>query len=219
MPLLPRVSGPLLTRRFALLGAAASLLPAVGLAAPSQALPAPGDDVCTSPAVPPPSSAAPAVAVDVQLPTALLRTAGGASQSIGQRLRGADAVLLNFIYTSCTTICPPMAQIFAATQEQLGPQAHRVQMVSVSIDPEHDTPRRLRAFAERFGAGPQWSFHTGTTQAVEAVQQAFQVWRPDKMGHTPVTFVKPAGRSQWWRVEGLASPQQLIALALPATTR
>jgi protein SCO1 len=70
------------------------------------------------------------------------------------------------------------------------------------------------------GAGPQWTFHTGSQAAVDAIQRAFNVYRPDKMGHTPVTFVRPRGAQKWVRLDGFASPERLIqeaqALAAPA---
>lgn len=184
--------------------------PCAGLAAP---LAEPPPDLCVAPAT---ATGAPsAETVTLHLPDVRLQPAQGASVSLGSQLRSSEAVLLNFIYTSCTSICPPMAQIFAATQERLGSRAAQVQMLSISIDPEHDSPRRLQAYARRFGAGTQWRFFTGSLQAIDAVQRAFSVWRPDKMSHTPVTFIKPRGQSHWWRVDGFATPDQLIALALP----
>ena len=152
--------------------------------------------------------------VDVTLPNVLLQPMRGAPATLTQRIRTADAVLLNFIYTSCTSICPPMAHIFATAQERLGTRAAELQLVSVSIDPEHDSPKRLQAYATQFRAGPQWSFHTGSQAAVDKVQRAFQIYRPDKMGHQPVTFIKPRGQDGWLRVDGLARPEQLLALAL-----
>jgi protein SCO1 len=98
-------------------------------------------------------------------------------------------------------------------QERLGPRRGQVQMVSVSIDPEHDTPARLRQYAARFGAGSQWRFHTGSAESVDAVQRAFNVYRPDKMGHTPVTFVRPRASRQWVRLDGYATPDELIRTA------
>ena len=123
-------------------------------------------------------------------------------------------MLLNFVYTSCTTICEPMAQILAAAQERLGARAGRLQMLSVSIDPGHDTPASLEEYAQRFHAGKQWTFYVGSQQAIDAIQRAFNVYRPDRMSHTPVTFIRPRGSRQWVRLDGFASPGQLIREAL-----
>src|SRR5439155_1298202 len=81
---------------------------------------------------------------------------------------------------------------FAQFQSRLGPEDRRVHMVSISIDPEHDTPQRLRAYANKFHAGPQWQHYTGTLRDSLAAQQAFGAYRGDKMGHPPSTLLRAA---------------------------
>lgn len=177
--------------------------------------PPPEDELCHDPA-PAPSMAAPVRSLQaVTLPAVRLRTqAGGAASTLAEVIGDDRPVLLNFVFTSCTTICPPMTQIFAAAQARLGERRAQVRMVSVSIDPDHDTPARLREYAARFEAGPQWRFVTGSAEAIDAVQRAFNVHRPDKMGHTPVTFLRPKGSRQWVRLDGFASPEILVREAL-----
>ena len=122
---------------------------------------------------------------------------------------GKEPVMLNFIFTTCTAICPMMTAIFAQVQTQLGSDAGRVRMVSVSIDPEHDTPTELAAYAARFGAGPQWVFLTGSLDDSIAVQQAFDAYRGDKMNHTPLTLFRAASATQWVRYDGFADAADL----------
>lgn len=195
----------------------AALAVSLALAAPwalatTTALPDPGE-ICHTPETSPVAAGLTRSVQTVTLPTVRLRQQSGESVSLAGMLDGDAPVLLNFIFTSCTTVCPPMSQIFAAVQERLGPQRAQVRMVSVSIDPEHDQPARLRDYAARFEAGPQWRFHTGSTAAIDAVQRAFNVYRPDKMGHTPVTFVRPRASRQWVRLDGYATPDELIRTA------
>lgn len=191
---------------------AAGLLGAAAGAAP---LP---DDVCHTPADTAPASLATDPARSLQtvvLPPVRLRPhVGSVPLELAATLADDRPVLLNFIFTSCTTVCPPMAQIFAAAQERLGERREQVRMVSISIDPGHDTPARLRDYAARFDAGAQWRFLTGSAEAIDAVQRAFNVYRPDKMGHTPVTFVRPRGARQWVRLDGFVAPERLIREAL-----
>jgi protein SCO1/2 len=123
---------------------------------------------------------------------------------------GNKPVMLNFIFTSCTAICPMMTAIFAKVQTQLGSDAERVRMVSVSIDPEHDTPPELAAYAARFGAGAQWEFLTGSLDDSIAVQQAFDAYRGDKMNHTPLTLLRAPAAAQWVRYEGFADAGDLV---------
>lgn len=82
-------------------------------------------------------------------------------------------------------------------------------MISVSIDPEYDTPDALNAYAKRFKAGPQWEFLTGSLDDSVAVQKAFDADRGDKMNHAPMTLMRATPDSQWIRYEGFARADEL----------
>jgi protein SCO1/2 len=128
-------------------------------------------------------------------------------------LRGAigsdKPVLVNFIFTSCTTICPVMSAGMSQLLSNLGPRRDDVHVVSISIDPEHDTVDALRAYAARYHAAPSWRFLTGSPAAVEAAQRAFASYRGGKNNHAPGTFVRPAPGSPWIALDGLASAETL----------
>jgi protein SCO1/2 len=143
-------------------------------------------------------------------PDVALVRSDGARVNFAHELDDGRPVLLDFIYTSCTTICPVMSQTFAEMQKRLGSDAAKVKMISVSIDPEEDTPSRLTEYAERYRAGGQWSFYTGTVQASIAVQRAFDVYRGDKMNHVPVTLLRAAPGASWVRLDGFVTPDQLM---------
>jgi cytochrome oxidase Cu insertion factor (SCO1/SenC/PrrC family) len=119
-------------------------------------------------------------------------------------------VFLQFIFTNCGTVCPVMTATLEAVQKRLGPEARNVRMVAISIDPEEDTPERLRAYAKEFNAGPQWLFLTGTEAASVAAQKAFDVYRGNKMRHVPVTFLRPAGTQTWLRLEGMPGASEVM---------
>lgn len=119
-------------------------------------------------------------------------------------------VILNFIYTSCTTICPVTSQVFSRTQSLLGKDIKKVHLMSISIDPEYDTPQRLSAYAKQFHASPQWQLYTGTVEASVALQKAFDAYRGDKMNHVPVTLVRPEPGKAWVRLDGFATPDDVI---------
>jgi protein SCO1/2 len=120
-------------------------------------------------------------------------------------------VVLNFIYTTCTAICPMLSQTFAEFQRKLGPEAAKLRMVSVSIDPEQDTPKRLAEYARRYGAGPQWTHYTGTLEASVKVQKAFRAYYGDKMNHKPVVFLRAAPGLPWVRLDGFTTPEDLVS--------
>lgn len=134
----------------------------------------------------------------------------------GRSLPGASVLdrgplLLQFVFTSCTTICPLMSSAFASFQSKLGADAGRVRMVSISIDPEYDTPARLREYAAHVKAGPQWQFFTGSKADVVALQQAFDVYQSSKSQHQPVTFLRASPTAPWLRLDGLMSASELLA--------
>jgi protein SCO1/2 len=140
----------------------------------------------------------------------------GKSMSLASALNDGRPVVLNFIYTSCTAICPVTSQVFAELRDKLGEERDKINMISVSIDPEYDTPARLAQYAERFGATPKsWNFYTGTTNDSIAVQKSFATYQGDKMNHVPVTFLRSAPGKPWVRIDGFASPEVLLAEVRP----
>lgn len=131
--------------------------------------------------------------------------------SLPQELNDGRPVILDFIYTSCTEICPVTSRTFAQLQSKLGSDRDKVHLVSISIDPEQDTPGVLREYARKYGAGPEWQHYTGTMQASIAAQKAFDVYRGDKMNHTPVTLLRAAPGKPWVRIDGFASADELLS--------
>lgn len=82
-------------------------------------------------------------------------------------------VVVSFIYTSCPDICPLTTALLAQVQDELGSVAGRdVQFISITVDPEHDTPAKMKAFANAYHAGPGWYFLTGKPQDVRAITRA-----------------------------------------------
>jgi protein SCO1/2 len=144
------------------------------------------------------------------VPDVTLLDQRGRKVPLRQLLDTDEPVLLNFIFTTCTAICPAMSAIFARVQHDLGSDSGRVRMVSVSIDPEHDTPPELAAYAERFRAGPQWWFLTGSLEDSIAVQRAFDAYRGDKDAHAALTLVRPTRDARWVRYQGFATAPQLV---------
>jgi protein SCO1/2 len=143
------------------------------------------------------------------VPDIRLKRQDGLEVNLASELDDGRPVFLNFIYTSCTTTCPLSSQVFSSFQHRLGAGASRVHLVSVSIDPEQDTPARLRSYAAGYSAGAGWQFYTGSVAGSIAAQRAFDVYRGDKMNHVPVVLVRGAGERQWIRLEGLVSPDAL----------
>jgi len=143
------------------------------------------------------------------IPDVKLLNANRAGVSLRSQLDDKP-VILNFIFTSCGAICPVMSTTFSQVQAALGQERDTVRMVSISIDPEHDTPEALKIYAKKYGAGPQWQMLTGSLDNSIAVQRAFDVYRGDKMGHTPVTFLRAKAGQPWVRLDGFASADDIL---------
>lgn len=119
--------------------------------------------------------------------------------------------VLAFFYTSCTTVCPATSQILSETQDRLGSALRDMRIVSISIDPDYDTPERLRDYAKKFDAQPQWQHYTGTRANSLEVQKTFASYRGDKMNHTSTFFVNGGGKKAWVRLDGFPTAEQLVA--------
>ena len=144
-------------------------------------------------------------------PAVTLVDARGERVALATVLDSPEPVFLQFIFTTCPSICPLLTTTLSAVREELGPERERVRMVSISIDPEFDTPARLREYAQRFKAGPQWWFLTGSREDVAAVQKAFGAYRVNKMSHEPLTFLRLAPGQPWVRLAGPVTGAELAA--------
>ena len=102
-----------------------------------------------------------------------------------------------------------MTATFAQVQRVLGDESHDVRFVSISIDPEYDRPAILKAYADQFQAGENWTFLTGDSKDIVTVMKSFDTYAGSKMNHPPVYFFRGNNESDWTRVDGLASGASL----------
>ena len=123
-------------------------------------------------------------------------------------------VLLNFIFTSCTTICPVMSAGMSQLLDDLGQERERVRVVSISIDPETDTVEALRSYAARYHAPASWRLLRGSKGAVEAAQRACDSYRGGTNNHAPGTFVRTADGASWMALDGFSSAETLRRASL-----
>jgi protein SCO1/2 len=148
----------------------------------------------------------------LEVPDVVLMDQHGTPVHLRQELIGDKVVVMNFIFTSCKTICPPLGLSFSRLQRDLGERAGReVNLVSISLDPVNDTPERLKAWGERYQAGPGWRLLTGSRQEVDAVLKALTVYTPAKEEHTPVIIIGDGSSGEWTRSFGLGSPTHIVA--------
>ena len=149
-------------------------------------------------------------------PALTLTTQDGAPLSLGD-LRG-KVVLLTFIYTSCTDTCPLLTGKMAGLQEKLGSDfGSQVQFLSVTVDPERDTPDVLRAYGQRFKVDPAgWSFLTGASDESASVNGSYGIFvRKRPTGDVDHSFLTSlVDRSGTLRVQYIGTrfdPDELLA--------
>jgi protein SCO1/2 len=128
-----------------------------------------------------------------------------------KELMQSKPVIVDFIFGTCTTICPILSVSFANLQQKLGSNSQKVQLVSISIDPENDTPKVLKEYLKRYRSKPGWDFLTGTRSDIDKVMYAFNAYIPNKMSHFPLTLIRSPGDGKWIRIFGLMGSAEFIS--------
>lgn len=118
---------------------------------------------------------------------------------------------LNFIFTTCPTICPVMSATYYNLERELKEDAKGLRLYSITLDPQIDTPRALKAYAARYGSPPNWRLLTGNPETLRQVYKAFGAYVLSKASHKPFTLLRPAGAGAWVRLDGLLGAAQLAA--------
>lgn len=122
-------------------------------------------------------------------------------------------VAINFIFTNCTTICPPLAATFARVQKELGDKVGKdVHFISISVDPLTDTPERLKTWGAKFKAGAGWTFITGEKQEMDKLLNALGAAISRREDHTPMMIIGNDTKGVWTRTYGLAGTRQIVGL-------
>ena len=120
-------------------------------------------------------------------------------------------VLINFIFTQCTDSCPTQTARIAEVQSLVQDFAgHTMSIVSISVDPEHDTPAVLREYADRFGAGDGWIFLTGEKADVDDVLRRLQQLAPTRETHTTLFLLGNTMTGHWIKVHPDAAPEEIV---------
>ena len=138
----------------------------------------------------------------------------GNDQTLATLIKG-KVVIMNFIFTSCRTICPPMGANFAALKKQIGDTDDNHIMLSVSLDPATDTPARLTKWKKQFGSqiDDTWTLLTGEKKTVDNLLKDLGVFTPLIDEHAPIIIMGTEGKDDWIRTNGLADTEILTQKA------
>jgi len=139
------------------------------------------------------------------IPDVVLVNQDGKKVRLRNLLLSERPVIVDFIFGTCTTICPVLSAGFSNLQHKLGPESGKVSLVSISIDPENDTPKVMKDYLQRFRAKPGWDFLSGSRNDIDSVMKAFDAYMPNKMSHYPLNFIRRPADNKWVRLYGLMS--------------
>jgi protein SCO1 len=121
-------------------------------------------------------------------------------------------VVIEFFYTSCTTICPVTTTLLTQAQRGLGDRFGRdVRFVSITVDPTTDTPQRLKTYATRHQAPPGWLWLTGQKPLVDKVLTGLGAYTADFVDHPSMIVVGDGRSGEWTRFYGFPAPEQILA--------
>lgn len=145
------------------------------------------------------------------IPDVEILNQNGEKQRIYSDLVKGKTVVINFIYTTCTTVCPLSADYFSRLQTLLGERMGKdVFLISITTDPETDSPARLKEWSARFKPKAGWTFVTGETSVIEKLLLALIGEGPRRGYHTPIAFLVNDESGAWKRVYGLESPTSML---------
>ncbi|HCE68300.1 MAG: photosynthetic protein synthase I [Geobacteraceae bacterium GWC2_55_20] len=137
-----------------------------------------------------------------------------------QSLLNSDVpVIVDFIYGTCTTICPVLSAGYVNLQRKLDADSKKVRLISITIDPENDSPKVMKEYLKRFRAKPGWDFLTGSRADIDTVMRAFNAYIPDKMSHYPLNLIRMPKGGSWVRLFGLMSTKEFMNEYLLATAK
>lgn len=122
-------------------------------------------------------------------------------------------VVINTFFTACTSICPPLNRNFQKIQDALGERLGKdVFLISISVDPETDTPTRLKEYGRRFHARPGWMFLTGKKENIDWALYKLGQYAETRDDHTSILIIGNEPKGLWKKAMGLAKAEELIRI-------
>jgi len=141
---------------------------------------------------------------------ALLTNQDGKQLRLYTDILKGNIVIINSFYSTCSGVCRVTIPVFKQLQESLGERVGKdVRLVSITVDPENDTPEVLKQYAAGVGAKPGWDFLTGDKQTVDQVLYKLGLYAEAKEDHSNVFIVGNEPTGLWKKVLGIAPPYEI----------
>jgi protein SCO1/2 len=157
--------------------------------------------------------AQPAESVDIDLRDQMLTTQHGEDVMFVSDVIGDNIVVMDFVYTTCTTICPVLSALFTQVQTKLGGDVgEEIWLVSMSVDPIRDTPQRMKAYSAKHRAGDGWLWLTGPKPAVDDVLTGLGAYTSNFEDHPSMVLIGDGRTGEWKRLFGFPNPDRIVQI-------
>ena len=154
-----------------------------------------------------------AEAADIDLRDRLVVDQDGQELMFVSDVIGDNIVVMDFVYTTCTTICPVLSALFTQVQGKLGDAVgDEVTLVSMSVDPVRDTPQRLKAYSAKHRAGEGWLWLTGSKGEVEDVLIGLGAYTSNFEDHPSMVLIGDGRTGEWKRLFGFPNPDRVVQI-------
>lgn len=144
------------------------------------------------------------------MPDVTLINQDGKKVKLRRLVETDQPVVVDFIYGTCTTICPVLSAGYINLQRKIGAGGKPPRLISITIDPEYDSPKVMKAYLQKFHAKPGWDFLTGSRADIDTVMKAFNAYIPDKMSHYPINLIRNPKDGSWVRLFGIMSSKEFM---------
>lgn len=146
----------------------------------------------------------------LDIPDAELLNQRGEKVHFYSDLVKGKVVVIQSMFSTCTTLCPLLGSAFSRVQEMLTDRD--VHLISISVDPATDTPERLRAWGTRYHAGANWTMVTGPKYEVDRVLKSLKFYTADKLSHTALVLVGNDSTGRWERTSGFVPAARIAEM-------
>jgi protein SCO1/2 len=150
---------------------------------------------------------------DIDLRDRILLTQDNEEVAFVSDVIGDNIIVMDFVYTTCTTVCPVLSALFSQVQTQLGDSlGDDVLLVSLTVDATRDTPQRLKAYSMQHRAGEDWIWLTGPKPTMDDVLTGLGAYSVNFEDHPSMVIVGDALTGEWKRMFGFPSPDRIVKL-------
>jgi cytochrome oxidase Cu insertion factor (SCO1/SenC/PrrC family) len=144
-----------------------------------------------------------------QLATTPIQVVNQAGETLDfyQDLLANKTVVINFIYSTCTSSCPLSLMVFKKVQKDLAKQ--NIYLISITVDPVHDRPENLQVLSRKLQAASNWQFITGSKEHIDNLLKLFDVYAANKDEHSNGVVIANDSRRRWVRLYGFPQASEI----------